>query len=371
MKKTLAAVAVLGAFAASAYADVTVYGNLDGALVYKHAASGADTVQMKSSGQETTLVGFKGSEKISEDLTVGFKLEAAYNLDTGDGAANDLFKREALVYAKTAYGEFGFGRTGSLGASTGSYAFLGSGNTGWGGGVMDVLDNGFIFKGKASRQDNAVTYVSPKMGGVTLYAQVASAENEGNEFTHTADRYYAIGAKYAAGAFNAGLVVTQQDYTNAFIGATKAEDEATVVSAYANYNFGVAKVALAAEFYDGVKAAKAVEKAYKIDSTGTIVQDTKVKEKAADAGIEGYGLTAAVVAPACGGTAYLGLGYGESESVLGGGDKEYIAAGARFVYPLSKTTGLYTGVGYTTTNDKVADTSDEALTAHFGLYTKF
>ena len=352
MKKTLAAVAILGAFAGSALADVTVYGNVDGALVYTHS-EGADTLQMKSSGENTTLVGFKGSEKISEDLTVGFKLEAAYNLDTGDGAANDLFKREALLYAKTAYGEFGFGRTGSLGASTGSYAFLGSGNTGWGGGVMGVLDNGFIFKGKASRQDNAVTYVSPKMGGVTLYAQVASAENEGDEFTHTADRYYAVGAKYAAGAFNAGLVVTQQDYTNDFIAATEAEDEATVVSAYANYNFGVAKVALAAEFYDGVKAAEATNTA------------------AVSAGIEGYGLTAAVVAPACGGTAYLGLGYGESESVLGGEDKEYISAGARFVYPLSKTTGLYTGVGYTTENDKVDDTSKEALTAHFGLYTKF
>ena len=258
MKKTLAAVAVLGAFAASAYADVTVYGNLDGALVYKHAASGADTVQMKSSGQETTLVGFKGSEKISENLTVGFKLEAAYNLDTGDGAANDLFKREALVYAKTAYGEFGFGRTGSLGASTGSYAFLGSGNTGWGGGVMDVLDNGFIFKGKASRQDNAVTYVSPKMGGVTLYAQVASAENEGDEFTHEADRYYALGAKYAAGAFNAGLVVTQQEYNNGLVEKVAGtQDEATVVSGFVNYDFGVAKVALAAEYYDGIKAAKA------------------------------------------------------------------------------------------------------------------
>ena len=359
MKKTLAAVAILGAFAGSALADVTVYGNVDGALVYKHAASGADTVQMKSSGQETTLVGFKGSEKISEDLTVGFKLEAAFNLDTGDGASNDLFKREALVYAKTAYGEFGFGRTGSLGASTGSYAFMGSGNTGWGGGVHDVLDNGFILKGKASRQDNAITYVSPKMGGVTLYAQVASAENAGDEYTHKADRYYAVGARYAAGAFNAGLVVTQQDYNNGLIKAVDGSDDALVVSGYANYNFGVAKVALAAQYYDGIKAAKEVA----ATNTAAAVPAT--------AGIEGYGLTAAVVAPVAGGTATFGLGYGESEAVVGTAEEEYIAVGAKFLYPFSKQTGLYTGVGYTTTNDKVADTSAEALTAHVGLYHKF
>ena len=365
MKKTLAAVAILGAFAGSALADVTVYGNVDGALVYKHAASGADTVQMKSSGQETTLVGFKGSEKISEDLTVGFKLEAAFNLDTGDGASNDLFKREALVYAKTAYGEFGFGRTGSLGASTGSYAFMGSGNTGWGGGVHDVLDNGFIMKGKASRQDNAVTYVSPKMGGVTLYAQVASAENSGDEFTHLADRYYALGAKYAAGDFNAGLVVTQQEYANGLLKAVEGSDDALVVSGYANYNFGVAKVALAAQYYDGIKAAKEVAAVAACD------HHAEVKKVDATAGIEGYGLTAAVVAPVAGGTATFGLGYGESEAVVGTAEEEYLAVGAKFLYPFSKQTGLYTGVGYTNTTDKVKDTAAEAFTAHVGLYHKF
>ena len=371
MKKTLAAVAVLGAFAGSALADVTVYGGVDTALVFTHAASGADTVAMKANGEETNKIGFKGSEKISDDLTVGFKLEAEFDLDTG-AAAKTLMKREALVYAKTAFGEFGFGRTGSLGASTGSYAFMGGGNTGWGGGVYDVLDLAFVQPGKASRLDNAITYVSPKMAGVTLYAQVGSADDATNfnEYTHTADRYYAAGARYAAGAFNAGLVVTVQDYANAVAKAAKADD-AVVVSGFANYNFGVAKVALTAQYYDNLKAADAVT-VYKKDDIGNFTSTVDSdKSKDATAGVKGYGLTAAVVAPVAGGTATVGLGYGEQEAVVGGEDKELYAAGAKFLYPLSKQTGVYTGVAYTNTKDTVQDTSAEAVTAHVGLYHKF
>ena len=47
MKKTLAAVAILGAFAGSAMADVTVYGIVDLGLGYTNV-DGVDTVEMKS-----------------------------------------------------------------------------------------------------------------------------------------------------------------------------------------------------------------------------------------------------------------------------------------------------------------------------------
>ena len=380
MKKTLAVAAVLAAFAGSAAADVTVYGALDTALVYKHTSSGmaagkavaADRVAMKANGEETNRIGFKGTEKVSDDLTVGFKLEAEFDSDTG-ASSKTLMAREALVYAKTAYGEFGFGRTGSLGASTGSYAFLGGGNTGWGGGVHGVLDNGFILKGKASRLDNAITYVSPKFAGVTLYAQIASANDatNGNEYTHTADRYYAVGAKYAAGAFNAGLVATVQDYNQAL--AKVAADEAVVVSGFANYDFGVAKVALSGQYYDKLSAAKANdEEFWEFDSaTGEAVQDEDYEHKEATAGVKGYGLTAAVVAPVAGGTLNVGLGYGEQEAVAGGKDKEFYSVGTKYVYKLSKQTALYAGLGYTATKVKADKSADEEVTALAGLYHTF
>ena len=348
MKKTLAVAAVLAAFAGSAAADVTVYGALDTALVFTHT-EGANTVAMKANGEETNRVGFKGSEKVSDDLTVGFKLEAEFDSDTG-AASKTLMKREALVYAKTAYGEFGFGRTGSLGASTGSYAFLGGGNTGWGGGVHGVLDNGFILAGKDSRTDNTITYVSPKMAGVTLYAQVASEDGD-SEFTHTADRFYAVGAKYAAGAFNAGLVATVKDYKQAT--DLEVADEATVVSAYANYDFGVAKVAVAGQYYDHLKAAASTE------------------EDPADFGYKGFGVTTAVVAPVAGGTLNVGLGYGEKEAVAGDEEVELYSVGTKYVYKLSKQTALYAALGYTAEKDKATKHADEVVTALAGLYHTF
>lgn len=369
MKKTLAVAAVLAAFAGSAAADVTVYGALDTSLVWKHAASGADKVAMKANGEETNRIGFKGTEKISDDLTVGFKLEAEFDSDTG-ASSKTFMKREALVYAKTAYGEFGFGRTGSLSASTGSYAFLGGGNTGWGGGVHGVLDNGFILKGKQSRTDNTITYVSPKMAGVTLYAQVASDENADDEFSHETKRHYSVGAKYAAGAFNAALVATVQDYAQE---GYEAANEALVVSAYTNYDFGVAKVALAGQYWDNLSAAAATEDSYSVvvseDKKSAEVKKTAGKD--GTEGYKGYGLTAAVVAPVAGGKLTVGAGYAEQEAVAGGEDMKYLSVGTKYVYPLSKQTALYAGLGYTNEEVKAAKEETETFTGLVGFYHTF
>ena len=92
MKKTLAAVAVLGAFAGSALAaDVTLYGKVDLGLQYTHTEidfhkSGLDTLksdnyEMKSGGNSTSRIGLKGVEDISEGVKVGFQLEQGIKAD--------------------------------------------------------------------------------------------------------------------------------------------------------------------------------------------------------------------------------------------------------------------------------------------------
>lgn len=84
MKKTLAALAVLGAFAGSAFAaEVTLYGRIDGGLQYnqnKVEYNGQEVIDDSSfkmgSGQSTgSRFGLKGTEEISEGLKVGFVLE--------------------------------------------------------------------------------------------------------------------------------------------------------------------------------------------------------------------------------------------------------------------------------------------------------
>ena len=144
MKKTLAAVAVLSAFAGSALAaDVTIYGRLDGALQYKNPeVTGFDGKKfvddsawgMESGGSTTSRLGIKGSE----NLTVGFVLEQKLMTDTGaDSDSDRIFDRESVVYAKTNFGTLYAGRINSMwsdGGSTnfwaGNYVVFGTGTGG-------------------------------------------------------------------------------------------------------------------------------------------------------------------------------------------------------------------------------------------------
>ena len=106
MKKTLAAVAVLGAFATSAFAaEVTVYGRIDaGFALGNYEATNLEGQQvqdetdfsMDSGLMSTNRLGFKGSETINEDLEIGFVLETKLIGDTGSAFSNG-FDRESLV----------------------------------------------------------------------------------------------------------------------------------------------------------------------------------------------------------------------------------------------------------------------------------
>ena len=125
MKKTLAAVAVLGAFAGSAMAaDVTLYGKVDLGLQYTNMQNEAgvdgadrDSYSMDSGNGSASRWGLKGSEQISENLTVGFNLEDGIKADTGE--TGDMFDRVAMLYVDTNYGKLSMGRFGALDSGTG------------------------------------------------------------------------------------------------------------------------------------------------------------------------------------------------------------------------------------------------------------
>ena len=90
MKKTLAALAVLGAFAGSAMAaDVTVYGIVDVGVKYLHTDPGesgkdaTDSFTMSSGNQSGSRFGLKGVEDLGNGMSVGFVLENGFALDDG------------------------------------------------------------------------------------------------------------------------------------------------------------------------------------------------------------------------------------------------------------------------------------------------
>ena len=102
-KKSLAAVALLGAFAGSAFAaDVTLYGVVDEGFLYTHkdtdvaGSDAVDKLELKSGIQAGSRWGLKGTEDLGNGLKVGFILESGFNADDGtQGVSGTMFNREA------------------------------------------------------------------------------------------------------------------------------------------------------------------------------------------------------------------------------------------------------------------------------------
>lgn len=229
MKKTLTALAVLGAFAGSAVAaDVTIYGVIDTGLQYQDVSyDGGDmdnlfedesSFKMSSGVNSGSRFGIKGREDLGNGLAVSFVLENGFTSD--DGALNNggrLFGRESQVSFHTPYGTLAMGRMGNLVSGNGTYGLAGNLSpfgTSWGDYSASVNNVMTTF----DRYDNTVTYKSPEFAGVTVYAQYSfgtDAKNtyDGVEGKSSIDRYAAIGATYANGPLNLVAIVDQTNYS--------------------------------------------------------------------------------------------------------------------------------------------------------------
>ena len=335
MKKTLAAVAVLGAFAGSALAaDVTLYGKVDLGLQYVHSekvdGTKTDAWGLKSGSSASSRWGIKGSEQISEGLTVGFQLEDGIKAD--DGTTGDMFDREARLYVATDFGTLHMGRFGALDSGAGSLN-VASKLTSMGTGYGDTIGNqGNVMK-TYSRNNNSIAYTSPKFGGVTVSAMaslgdsqkaatlnangtITAGEKYGDgEGSSDTDRYYGVAVQGQWEALGAGLVVSQLDRGHE-VTANADLDDAYNVTAGVNYDFGVAKAYLAANYYDSGKKD--------VDQWGTVVS---------------------VAAPVGAATVEAMVGYGvESNADV---DNKILTVGGIYKYPLSKRTYVYAAAGYT------------------------
>ena len=386
MKKTLAAVAVLGAFAGTALAaDVTLYGKFDGGLNYTHQKvegtagnTSTDSFEARSGQNSGSRFGLKGTEQIAEDLTVGFQLESGFDLDNGKlGQGGRIFGREARGYVKTQFGEIGFGRMGGIDSGLGSYDLVADASvfgTGWGTytGTMSLF-----FKGKSDRYDNMISYKSPEFAGLTLVAQASlmrDSSAEGDEGTHLADRYYAIGLGADYGALTGALTFSMQDYAGVkdrFTGAATAQDpvaddyndsDGYAVTGFVGYDFGVTKVSLGAQYFDNVAQERGSLKPTESYPDGWEYGDV-------DFGVTGYGVMLGAITPLAGGNLYASLGYADYEaSELEAGatvgtekaDYTVYGVGVGYQYPLSKRTYVYTAASYTqeTKNTGLPDAKD-------------
>jgi predicted porin len=237
MKKSLLALAVLGAFssAASAQSNVTVYGLIDlsvnyttnqdakGDKVWSLGDSGAigDAGQGALSGSR---LGFKGEEDLGGGTKALFKMEAGFTANNGQSdQQGQLFGRQSYVgLSNTDMGQITFGRQyGTITDVAFDFDPLGVGN--YAANEWEVFLVGVRF-------DNSIVY-QKAFGPVQLHVQYSLGGQAGNTSTGSTEGF---SLKYNQGPL--GLAGAYQQSTDV------NSNKLTVGNADITYNFGPATV---------------------------------------------------------------------------------------------------------------------------------
>ena len=371
-KKSLAAVAILGAFAGSAVAaDVTLYGLADLGLNYLHydadnGTSASDDFTMRTGQNSGSRFGLKGTEDLGNGLKVGFVLENGFDADTGSlTTAGKIFDREAQAYLEGAFGRISMGRVGQLASMNGTYGILGVASpfsSGWG----QTIGPKHVMAVGLTRFDNTVTYVTPDFAGFKVHAQysfqnaASTTEPEGKSGTN---RYYGIGATYNAGPLALVGVVDSINYKGETVGKDEDHDDDSLsVTLGGSYDFEVVKVYALGQYFDNAEGTSKIK-----------VQGVDYQFKG-NGGTEGWGLSLGVSAPAFGGTARAQMGYMDAEDVrardVNGKDSfnRYMFA-VGYDYNLSKRTTVYTAASYM--KDKLDDATPNTADVKPSAYELF
>jgi len=209
MKKSLIALAVLGAIAGAAQAQssVTIYGIVDTGVVFTNnvkTATGPNG-QASARGSKTSLnsgiiqgsrLGFKGNEDLGGGLNAVFQLEAGFNNDTGalngqDKGTTNLFRRKSVVgLSSDTAGTVLLGRQTDILDDVSQWTSVKDfgGVTGAVGHNLDRLEG--------TRTNNSIRYNSPNLSGFTASAIYGFGETAGKT---SAGQSFGFGGQYANG----------------------------------------------------------------------------------------------------------------------------------------------------------------------------
>src|SRR5664279_4579735 len=182
MKKSLLALAVLGAFAgaASAQSSVTLYGTVDLSAKYVKNDGSDKRLSLSQDGINSSQLGFRGIEDLGGGLKAGFTLLGGVNADTGT-ANSKFWNRRSTLSLYSNMGELRLGRdyTPTFWNETIYDAF---GTNGLG----SSLNVAQAYNG--TRQDNSIGYFLPSnLGG--WYGQAMAGAGEGGTTQDKPGRY--------------------------------------------------------------------------------------------------------------------------------------------------------------------------------------
>lgn len=383
MQKKLIAVAVLGAcVAGSAFAaNVDVYGRIDTGLSYVHydetgLSDAVDTLSLDSGLSSGSRWGLKGSEDLGNGYQVGFVLESGFSSDTGKMSKDGLFNREATLRVSGPFGSIYAGRMGRIGSDAGSVGFYAGSVSPFGSGWGEMPGHFAVTANYDTRYSNALAYVSPKVGPVTVYAQYTmgnATENESGD-----DRLFSLGAQADFGALQVlGLVeyLNKKSVADTTVYDDSQYDDSYTINLGGSYDFGVAKVFLAGQYFKAAPDFAGMK-----DNYGYL----HVDEIGWRFSFDGFGVNVGATAPIGAGEFLVSAGYGKGDLNIDTKDAK-ISADAYIIqvgytYPFSKRTNLYAGAGYMqtsmedgfiNTDGTYSDKDFKTTQVMFGLLHKF
>jgi predicted porin len=263
MKKSLLALAVLGAFAGAAQAQssVTIYGIIDTGVTYTSKAATATAGQtgskfaMNSGVIQGSRIGFKGVEDLGGGLSAVFNLEAGFKNDTGalddSKSSNTLFRRKSVVGLAGGFGTVLLGRQTDFADTISAYTAVADF-----GGVTSNSGSG-LNRLQGTRSNNSVSYTTANLSGFTGNLIYGFGETAGKT---SAGQAFGIGGKYDNGPLglglnyyqskrgstpsDTGLLASSATATQALatMAGTDGDSAAKVLNVVASYQFGPARV---------------------------------------------------------------------------------------------------------------------------------
>lgn len=382
MQKKLIAVAVLGAcVAGSAFAaNVDVYGRIDTGLSYVHydetgLSDAKDTLSLDSGISSGNRWGLKGSEDLGNGYQVGFVLEGGFDADTGALGAGGIFAREATLRVSGPFGSIYAGRMGRIGSDAGSVGFYAGSVSPFGSGWGKMAGHFAVTANYDSRYNNALAYVSPKVGPVTVYAQYTMGNTTENESGD--DRLFSLGAQADFGALQVlGLVeyLNKKSVDGTTVYDDSQYDDSYTINLGGSYDFSVAKVFLAGQYFKAAPNYAGMKANY-----AKLVEGNEWHYS-----FDGFGVNVGATAPIGAGEFLVSAGYGKGDLNVDTKDGKRSADAyiiqVGYTYPFSKRTNLYAGAGYmqtsmedgfTNTDNTTSDKDFKTTQVMFGLLHKF
>ncbi|HEX7437889.1 MAG TPA: porin [Caldimonas sp.] len=215
MKKSLLALAVLGAYAgvASAQSSVTLYGTVDLSGKYVKNDGSAKRLSLGRDGINSSQLGFRGIEDLGGGLKAGFLLLSSVGADSGDIGAGQsaagsgkFWTRRSTVSLFSNGGELRLGRdyTPTFWNDTIFDAF-GTNGLGDSTHVLQMATTTFV------RADNSIGYFLPaNIGGFYGQGMVAASEPGQAGQTSNGGRYVGGRVGFAAGPFDVAIAAAEQ-----------------------------------------------------------------------------------------------------------------------------------------------------------------